>query len=137
MVCVRELPWAPESQVVGSSRQLAEQVKRQLEARLAFGDLGVFAETESRGPTFDSYADEWLKNYARVECKTSTADGYEGVIRQYLRPRFGKRRLDEVKRDDIKAMINDLIAADLSRNTIRNALCVIRGIFNQAIEAGE
>jgi site-specific recombinase XerD len=72
-----------------------------------------------------------------MECKTSTADGYEGVLRQYLRPRFGKRRLDEVKRDDIKAMVNDLIALDLSRNTIRNALCVIRGMFNQAIEAGK
>jgi site-specific recombinase XerD len=33
-------------------------------------------------------------------------------------------------------MINELIAKELSRNTVRNALCVIRGIFNEAIEAG-
>ncbi len=116
---------------------MAEKVRRELEARLTLGDLGVFTEGKSQAPTFDVYADAWLKDYARVECKTSTADGYEGVLRQYLRPRFGKWRLDEVKRDDIKAMINDLIAADLSRNTIRNALCVIRGMFNQAIEAGK
>jgi site-specific recombinase XerD len=68
--------------------------------------------------------------------KTSTADGYEGVIEQYLRPQFGNRALDKIKRDDIKAMINELIAKDLSRNTVRNALCVIRRIFNEAIEAG-
>ena len=66
----------------------------------------------------------------------STADGYEGVLRQYLRPRFATKRLDEVKRDDIKTLINDLIAKELSRNTVRNALCVIRGMLNQAIEAG-
>jgi integrase len=125
-----------KAKCVGSSREVAEKVRRQLEARLALGDLGIFAENESQALTFDAYADRWLKDYARMECKTSTADGYEGVLRQYLRPRFGKRRLDEVKRDDIKAMINELVAADLSRNTIRNALCVIRGMFNQAIEAG-
>jgi integrase len=121
---------------VGSSRQVAEEVKRQIEARLALGDLGFLAAGETPVLTFDTYADQWMKNYARVECKTSTADGYEGVLRQYLRPRFGTKRLDEIKRDEIKAMINDMISKDLSRNTIRNALCVVRGLFNEAIEAG-
>jgi site-specific recombinase XerD len=40
-----------------------------------------------------------------------------------------------IKRDDIKVMINELIAKELSRNTVRNALCVICGIFNEVIEA--
>ena len=63
-------------------------------------------------------------------------DGYEGVLEQYLRPRIGSKRLDDVRRDDIKALINDLIARELSRNTVRNALCVVREIFNHAIEGG-
>ncbi len=124
-----------KAKCVGASRELAEKVRRQLEARLALGDLALFQDGENT-QTFGSYADKWLKGYARVECKTSTADGYEGVIDQYLRPRFGNRRLDQIKRDDIKAMINELIAKELSRNTVRNALCVIRRIFNEAIEAG-
>jgi integrase len=124
-----------KAKCVGTSRELAEQVRRQLEAKLALGDLSLFDSGE-KSQTFGSYADRWLKDYARVECKTSTADGYEGVIEQYLRPRFGNRALDQIKRDDIKAMINELIAKELSRNTVRNALCVIRGIFNDAIEAG-
>jgi integrase len=66
----------------------------------------------------------------------NTAGGYQGILRQYLRPKFASKRLDDIKRDDIKALINDLVGKDLSRNTIRNALCVIRGIFNQAIESG-
>ena len=106
-----------------------------LEAKLALGDLAVFDDDEKR-QTFGSHADKWLKDYARVECKTSTADGYEGVVEQYLRPRFGNRALDQIKRDDIKAMINELVGRDLSRNTGRNAPCVIRGIFNDAIEGG-
>jgi integrase len=125
-----------KTKCVGSSRAVAETVRRQLEARLAVGDLGILAEAETQVPTFDAYADTWLKNYARVECKTSTADGYEGVLRLYLRPRFGTQRLDEVKRTAIKAMVSDLIADKLSRNTIRNAMCVIRAIFYDAIEGG-
>jgi integrase len=124
-----------KAKCVGPSRELAEHVRRQLEAKLALGDLSLFDGGEKKTQTFGSYADKWLKDYARVECKTSTADGYEGVVEQYLRPRFGNRPLDQIRRDDIKAMINDLIAKELSRNTVRNALCVIRGIFNEAIEA--
>jgi site-specific recombinase XerD len=53
-----------------------------------------------------------------------------------LRQKFGKKLIDEIKRDDIKALINQLINQELSRNTIRNALCVVRGLFNYAIEEG-
>ena len=122
-----------KSKCIGS-REAAEQVRRQVEARLALGDLSVIDNEDDKKPSFNSYADAWLKDYARIECKTSTADGYEGVLDQYLRPRFGKKLLDEIRRDDIKALINDLINKELSRNTIRNALCVIRGLFNYAIE---
>ena len=118
------------------SREAAEQVRRLLEAKLALGDLSVLDSDAEKAPSFDTYADRWLKDYARIECKTSTADGYEGVLGQYLRPRFGKKRLDEIKRDDVKALINDLIGEDLSRNTIRNTLCVIRGLLSYAIEEG-
>ncbi len=125
-----------KTRVIGKDRKIAEEVRRQVEAKLALGDTGIFGSEQRSMPTFGAYADEWLRDYARLECKTSTADGYEGVLRQYLRPRFAMKRLDEVKRDDIKTLINDLIAKELSRNTVRNVLCVIRGMLNQAIEAG-
>jgi len=91
----------------------------------------------TKSQTFGSYADKWLKDYARVECKTSTADGYQGVLSSIsglasVEPRV---RSDQPRRhqgNDQRARI----AKELSRNTVRNALCVIRGIFNEAIEAG-
>jgi integrase len=96
----------------------------------------LFSFAVQRGGGHESSGRLGLKNYARTECKSSTAHGYEGVLHQYLRPRFASKRLDAIKRDDIKTLINDLIGKELSRNTIRNALCVIRGIFNHAIEDG-
>ena len=125
-----------KAKCLGTDRKLAESIKRQVEVKLVLGDLGVLGAEEQNRSTFGAYADAWMKDYARLECKTSTADGYEGVLRQYLRPRFASKRLDEITRDEIKVMINELVAKNLARNTIRNALCVIRGMFNQAIESG-
>jgi integrase len=125
-----------KAKCVGESRAAAVEVKRVLEAKLALGDIGVFGDADSQMPTFGDYADLWLKDYARMECKASTADGYEGVLRQYLRPRFAPKHIDGIKRNDIKALISDLISKELARSTVRNVLSVLRGIFNQAIEDG-
>lgn len=59
---------------------------------------------------------------------------YKSVLDQYLRPRFGKKRLDEIRRDEIKQLILDLTEKGLTRNTVRNAICVFRAMFNYAIE---
>ncbi|HKS76525.1 MAG TPA: hypothetical protein VJQ82_25150, partial [Terriglobales bacterium] len=80
---------------------------------LFFTRLVRNSSSNRQAPTFNGYADDWMKSYARVECKTSTADGYEGVLRQYLRPRFGQKRINEITRNDVKAMINDLMAKEL------------------------
>jgi hypothetical protein len=74
-----------EEPILGTDRKLAEAMKRQVEAKLVLGDLGLFGTEGQRLPTFGEYADVWMRDYARVECKTSTADGYEGVLRQYPR----------------------------------------------------
>ena len=46
------------------SKAAAEQVKRVLEARLALGDM-AFDETDPEIPTFNLYADRWLKGVRR------------------------------------------------------------------------
>ena len=58
------------------------------------------------------------------------------MLDQYLRPQFGNKRLDQITRDAVKQLIADLIGKELSRNTVRNALCVLRGLFNYGIEEG-
>jgi integrase len=56
---------------IGDSRAAAVQVKSALEAQLGLGDIGIFQETKSVVPTFGTYADLWMKDYARMECKPS------------------------------------------------------------------
>src|SRR2546430_962151 len=94
----------------GTSRQVAEQVKRQLEAKLTLGDLGFFSEREPAAQTFDEYSSGWLKRYAELECKPSTAHSYEQLLRLHVRPRFGAKKLTEITRDEIKQFLSELSA---------------------------
>ena len=72
-----------KSKCVGS-REAAEQVRRQLEVKLALGDLSGLDTPDDKKLSFNAYSDCWLRDYARVECKTSTADSYEGVLDQSM-----------------------------------------------------
>ena len=117
------------------TREAAEKVKRQIEARLALGDLGVLEEREKR--TFAEYAERWLKHYVQVECKQSTQESYRRNLRIHVLPVFGSTHLTEITRDRIKAFIAEKLSTGrFSRNTIRLMLAPLREILNHAIEDG-
>src|SRR6266704_3473126 len=114
-----------KAKCVGSSRQLAEQVKRQLEAKLALGDLGFLAEPS--GLTFEQYSQSWLEQYAEIELKSSTVDSYAQFLRLYVLPRFGHVQVAAIQRSQVKDFLGELSAkGQLSRNTLRLILCTLR-----------
>src|ERR1700685_464086 len=79
------------------TRAAAEQVKRTLEAKLALGDLSFITETADE--TFETYSQRWLKEYADVELKPSTAASYSQLLRLFVVPRFGSLKLSAIRRD--------------------------------------
>jgi len=119
---------------VGPSKQVAEQVRREIEARLVLGDLSIFGEVENRIPVFRDYAQTWLRQYAELECKPSTVAGYRSILETRLIPAFGKVPLDKITRNEVKTYLSSLSKTGLSRNTLRNTLCTLRAILNQALE---
>jgi integrase len=124
-----------KAKCVGSSRQVAEHIKRQLEAKLALGDLGFL--TQSSGLTFEEHAQRWLKQHAAVQLKKSTAEFYAQYLRLYVLPRFGKVQLTAIERHQVKDFLAGLSAtSDLARNTLRLILSTLRVILNHAVEDG-
>ena len=131
---------------MGASRQVAEQVRRQLEGRLALGDLGFLAESSEKCPTFEKYTEQWLARYAELQCKPSTVRSYEQLLRVHVTPRFGTKKLTDIRRDEIKQFLSDLStstrivneAASLrfSRNTLRLIVSALRSVLNAAVEEG-
>jgi integrase len=88
-----------KAKCVGSNRQIAEQVRRQLEARLALGDLGFLADKPAI--TFGEYAERWLKTDAK-RAKDSTVNFYREYQGPYVLPVFGETRLDKISREAIE-----------------------------------
>ena len=123
-----------KSKCVGA-REAAEKVKRELEARLALGDLGIFREPQ-KAEALQAYAERWLETDAPRECKSSTVDFYRDYQKRYVRCRFGPVEITKITRDAVKDFIADLGRKGLARNTIRLAVASLRVILSAAVEDG-
>ena len=120
----------------GCQSELAEQVRRQLEAKLALGDLGFLAP-QTKIPNFGEYGSDQCREHANLHCKPSTVRGYTGVLRLYFATWFRSGSPeDKLSRDEIKTMFVELSEQGLSRNTLKNVLIALRTILNGAIEDG-
>ncbi len=118
------------------SREAAEQVRRELEARLALGDLGFLKEDDRKSPLFAEYAENWLEHHADRHLKPSTADFYREFLALYVLPSFGTSRINEIRREVVKRWIAELASRGLARNTLRLAVSTLRVVLNAAIEDG-
>ncbi len=115
------------------SRQAAETVKREIEARLGVGDVRILEDQKE--PTFAEYAERWLKHHAEIQCKPSTVARYREILRLYLLPAFGPAKLNQVTRTMVKDFISEKVGVGtFSRNSLRLMLSTLRVIFNHAID---
>ena len=113
--------------------EAAEKVRRELQARLALGDVTFLSESKTQAPSFKTYAEQWLTSYAETECKPSTRRSYEQLLRVHATPRFGSKLLTEIRRDDVKRFLADVaqVTRDVkgqqvpkfSKNTLRLIVC--------------
>ncbi len=123
-----------KAKCISASRQVAEEVKRKIEACLALGEFDMTPDTKA--PTLGVYSEKWLKEYAEIECKASTAGFYRQYLRLHVIPTFGQMRIDGINREQVKAWIAGLCAGKLSRNTVRLAVTTLRTVLNAAREDG-
>ncbi len=117
------------SKKVGDKRA-ANTVKREVEARLARGDLGMIRE---KCPTMAQYGKHWLQAPFH-EWRDSTRSEYQKAFELYVKTAFGSKRLDEVKRVGIKTLMAQLKQQGLSPSRRKTVNSVISGILNSAIE---
>src|SRR5437588_5996175 len=75
-------------------------------------DRGLFVEPSSL--TLDDYLDKWLESAVRPRVQVRTADGYEALLKRYVREPLGKQRLDRLQPLDIQRVYGQMIANGLS-----------------------
>jgi integrase len=74
-------------------------------------DTGI-AHTAGRQMTFGDWLDHWL-TICKRSVRPSTFVGYEGYVRNHIKPALGHHRLDKVQPEHLEAFYADL--ADLKR----------------------
>jgi integrase len=103
-----------------------------LNAKLREKDLGVFVEPASM--PLSEYLDRWLQEIAKPRIRRSTYASYEMMLRLYISPKLGSKRLSDVQAHEIQKVYNDMRKSGLSSRTVRYAHNVLSSAFKQAIK---
>ena len=119
------------------TEKAARDVAAKLQAKLTLGDLTWLEKPQppTEDPTFEKFAEQWLELNPNG-CKESTLAFYKDYQKRYINPVFGGRRLSDISRAEIKALLAELAKKKLARNTIRLALASLRGVLTSAVEDG-
>jgi integrase len=69
--------------------------------------------------------------------KPSALRGYEQAMRDRVLPDLGGARLSEIRRLDIQALADRLLAQGLDPSTIRNTIAPLRAVYRRAVRDGD
>jgi integrase len=126
----RQLKIADERDVtLSQARQLADGLRN----KIAMGEDPLDEKAiQSQVPTFaDFIADQYMpyvKSYKR------SWDTDVSLLKNHLLPRFGKRYMDEITRQDIVKMHGDRKASGAAAGSANRLLIMMRYIFNLALK---
>jgi integrase len=105
-------------------------VAREVEKRLAMGDLGMLKE---KCPTVAQYGREWVMSPLN-KWEDSTRSVYNSILERFIIPRLGNRQVDDIKLIDVKRFLESV--HNLSPARKQTILAVLSGILNGAREDG-
>jgi len=139
-VYVAELQWTDED---GKEQRRSAQRTRQQDAKTwldrARYDLvtkrTITKATEAHGPLFEEYAETWLAR-RKPELGANTYRQYEGNLRLYLTPKFGKKRLRASPADWSIVLPPFLGDESIGERTRQQCLATMRQIFADAVHDG-
>lgn len=109
------------------SKTEAKIVRREIENELERG-----SESFENRDSLNEYLDAWLKAIAGKVAEKTHSD-YSSLMRLYVRPVLGKKRLSDVRPLDVQALISDLQSRELSARTVRYCHTVLSSALKQAV----
>ncbi len=119
------------SRKVGS-KQAAEKVAKELEAKLALGEFGF----EDKKPvfTFGEYAKRWIETTVPATCKASTLRDYKDILRIHVLPVFGDLKVTDITRGMVKDFLLGKINEGYAASTVTHLKNVVSGVLNRAVD---
>ena len=122
---------------VGQKRA-ANKLGKELEAILQLqGWEGVLERLgESAADTIKSFGQQWLDSPLNDGWADSTRESYTIAFNNHIVPALGKKRLGQIKRDDVIKLIESLVKSDYGSGWVNTVTVTLSGIFVRAMDAG-
>lgn len=114
-------------------RQVTAKTKRELTPKFRALQREIEAGVLSDSMTVETWLRHWLDNVAAHELKPRTLTTYRGYAAMWLVPNLGKRRLVDLRNDDIRALHRTMERAGKSPATIRQAHMILRKSLSVAV----
>ncbi|WP_055590535.1 site-specific integrase [Peterkaempfera griseoplana] len=75
----------------------------------------------------------WLAEIVKPNVRPTTYSKYETMVRLYLVPGLGTKRLNKLGSADVRTFLNDSLSAGVGRSTVAECLKVLRNALNRAM----
>ncbi len=119
---------------VGKNKKLAEKVAKGIEAKITLGAFDLGDKEVLEVQTFEEYAEIFMETYSKLNHKQSTIDSYNGNLKNHLKPVFGKMRLNEITRKQIKEFVIQKQNEGKAPNTVRIMRAYLSSVLTQAVD---
>jgi integrase len=105
------------------------EARKALTAMLREVDTKTFVEPTRE--LLSAYLESWLTG--KIDVAPRTLVSYRRMLGYFL-PQLGHRKLHEIDRSHVQAVLNEMTSQGLSRRTLEYAKAVIHGAFTDAIQ---
>lgn len=110
------------------------EVQRKMNELMNELDKGTYREPNE--VTVGDWMDTFIDVYCRDQLKPYTVTKYEGDIRNHVKPRIGRIRLQALAGIDMQKMANDMIRSGSSVKTVKNIIGLCHHAFEMAVKDG-
>ena len=121
------------SKAFGSDEKAAREAAREIAKSLKLGELAL-PEKRKECPTVRAFGDTWIEG--STTRKASTLRLYRLQAKNHVYPVLGDTRVDQVTREDVRALIKALRSGTLKSGSARSVFLTLSGIMTAAVEAG-
>jgi integrase len=121
----------------GKKKQIWRVVENKTEGKKALrkieDDLEAGTESFENRDSLNEYLDRWLET-SKQKVSPRTYEDYVGLMRLYVRPVLGSKKLSALRVLDVQDLVNGMAARELSPRTIRYTHSILQRALKRAVK---